>query len=75
MVNHIDLGILAQNLNTGVYRSNGDFVRDTCLMFGNSKSYWSRGSEEHEAGVALYEFFRVLVSENMPHEVSSLRHR
>lgn len=75
MQSHIDLGVLTQNLNTGVYTSNGDFVRDACLMFGNSKSYWDRGTAQHEAGVELYEFFRSLVKDKMPQEAALLKHR
>ena len=72
---HVDFGVLTQKLNTGVYTSNGEFVRDTCLMFGNSKSYWDRGTKQHEAGVELYEFFRSLVKEKMPLEAVLLKHR
>lgn len=72
---HIDLGVLVQNLNTGVYTNNGDFVRDVCLMFSNNKSYWDRGSQQHEASSELYEFFRTLIKEKMPHEASCLRLR
>lgn len=71
----MDLGVLSHKLRTGVYTSNGDFVRDVCLMFGNSKSYWDRGTAEHEAGVQLYGFFRSLVEEKMPQETALLKHR
>jgi exo-beta-1,3-glucanase (GH17 family) len=71
----MDFGVLTQNLNTGVYTNNSDFVRDTNLMFVNGKSYWDRGTAEHEAALELYKIFRNLVHDMMPQEVAQLKYR
>lgn len=61
---HIDFSMISSQLNSGAYKSNGEFVGDVFRVISNSELYWSRDTKQYAAGKRLSKAFNLILKES-----------